>query len=298
MSRHPLALRTPRTVALIVALLGCAIAIGAALFTPLAGAATVQEASLSMSSDEGDYIGQGQTYAYDSAAGDGFNSTTTAGTVEASVQAANGDWWYLRFGAPQGETLAAGTYADATRFWSGDPTQPGLDVFGNGRGCNTLTGSFTVTQITFGADAAVESFDADFEQHCEGATAALRGHLHLVNAPAPPPLAIDLGLASAGRADRVGGAAHVSGTITCNRPTTVYLSGRLTQRATRFAQATGSFSLAVPCSGTTAWQADVRSENSVPFGAGSAQLTVNASAFDPETGQATDSDSATVKLTR
>jgi len=298
MSRHPHAQGSPRSLPLLIALVGLVLALSAAVSAPLASAAPVLEGSLSMTSDEGDYIGQGQTWSYDSSAGDVFGVTTTAASVEGSVQAANGDWWHMRFAAPQGETLTTGTYDGATRYPFQDPSDPGLDVFGDGRGCNTLTGSFTVTQIAFDDAGAVQSFDADFEQHCEGAEPALRGHVHLVSAPPPPPLTIAFGLASDGRVDR-SGAATVSGTITCSKPASVWLSGTLTQRATRFAQATGTFNQMIQCSGTTSWDAPVRSSNSVPFGAGRAQLSVEASAFDPETSQSiTASDSKTVKLKR
>lgn len=270
-----------------------------ALLTPLAQAATVQEASLSMSSDAGDYIGQGLTYSYSTSAGDTFGSSTSAQVVHVNVSAANGDWWYLDFAAPAGQTLAVGTYDSATRYPFQDASVPGLSVSGNGRGCNTLTGSFTVTEIAIGASGAIEHFDADFEQHCEGATPALRGHVHVVTAPAPAPLSIGLGLATTASTDRQTGVATVNGTITCNRPTTVWLSGTLTQRVTRFAQATGHFSRQVACSGTTTWQAAVSPQSSVPFGPGSALLSVDASAYDPEAGQSvTDHKSATVKLRR
>lgn len=136
-------------------------------------------------------------------------------------------------------------------------------------------------------------------QHCEGAEPALRGHIHIVLAPAPPPLTIGLELDASGTFGRISGTATVGGTVTCSRPTTVFLSGGPTQRATRFAQATGSLSLSIPCDGTTPWKAQVTSQNSVPFGPGTAQLSVHASAFDSDTGQpATDSDTASVKLSR
>jgi hypothetical protein len=298
MSRHPHARRSPRSVPLLIVLVGFVLALGAAVVAPLASAAPVLEGSLSMTSDAGDWVGQGQTWSYDAGAGDVFGVTTTAGTVEGSIQTASGTWWNMSFGAPQGETLATGTYDGATRYPFHDPSGPGLEVSGDGRGCNTLTGSFTVTQIAFDDAGAVQRFDADFVQHCEGAEPALRGHVHLVKAPPPPPLTIALTLASGGRADRAG-TATVSGTITCSKPATVWLSGTLTQRTTRFAQATGTFSRVLQCDGPTSWDATVRSSNSVPFGAGSAQLGVDASAFDPDTPwPTTASASKTVKLTR
>jgi hypothetical protein len=39
----------------------------------------------------------------------------------------------------------------------------------------------------------------------------------------------------------------------------------------------------IQCSGTTSWDAPVHSNNSVPFGTGNAQLSVQASAFDADT---------------
>ena len=300
MCRHSHVLRSPRSsLSLLIVLVGLVLALSAALLAPLANAAPALEGSLSMTSDEGDFVGQGQPWSYDSTAGDVFGVTTTAGTVDGDVQAANGAWWNMRFAAPQGETLATGTYDGATRLFQ-YPSGPGLEVFGDGRGCNTLTGSFTVTQIAFDDGGAVQSFDADFVQHCEGAEPALRGHVHLVKGSPPPPLTLGLTLASGGRVDRASGTATVSGTVTCSRPASyVWLSGTLTQRATRFAQASGTFSLVLQCDGTTAWEATVNSSNSVPFGAGPAQLSVDASAFDPETPwPTTASASKTVKLKR
>jgi len=204
----------------------------------------------------------------------------------------------MRFAAPQGQTLATGTYDGATRYPFQAPSDPGMDVFGDGRGCNTLTGSFTVTQITFSSGGAVESFDADFEQHCEGAEPALRGHVHVVSEPPPPPLTIAIGLPKTGVVARTSGTATISGTVTCSTPTTVWLSGTLTQRATRFAVATGHFDRQVQCSGTTAWQATVSSSNSVPFNPGQAELSVDAFGYDANWQQVNATNAATIKLAR
>ena len=44
-----------------------------------------------------------------------------------------------------------------------------------GRGCNELTATFTIHELTFDANGVLRTFRADFEQHCEGGTPALRG---------------------------------------------------------------------------------------------------------------------------
>jgi hypothetical protein len=72
--------------------------------------------------------------------------------------------------------LAPGLYSDAERALFASPGHPGLDVAFQGRGCNSLTGSFTVDEATFSPDGStINTFSAAFEQHCEGASAALIG---------------------------------------------------------------------------------------------------------------------------
>jgi hypothetical protein len=274
-------------------------AVSAGLSAPAAGAISAATASSTMTSDAADYIGQGLTYSYSTDTDDAFSSSTDGNAVHVTLTASNGDFWSLDFAAPAGQTLAPGTYSDANR----DPFQgtgPGLDVSGNGRGCNTLTGSFTVSNLTFGPHSYLQSFDVSFEQQCEGADPALRGRLHVVNPPAPDPLQIALTLNQRDTAHRVTGTATVSVTVTCNRVTTVSLTGQLTQRANRNAISTGSFFIDVACSPTTTgWQVSVSSGNGVPFNPGSAHLAVTATAFDePYDQQLTATQSATVRLAR
>lgn len=63
---------------------------------------------------------------------------------------------------------------------------PGLDVSGNGRGCNTLEGLFTVTAIEVKTDGSVKSVGITFEQHCEGEQPALRGTFNYRTSLMPP----------------------------------------------------------------------------------------------------------------
>jgi hypothetical protein len=141
-----------------------------------------------MTSDPGDYIGQGTTYLYTSAA-DTITYSGSAQYVSGGVDAADGDWWGASFVPAQGDVLVGGaTYPDAHRYpFNG--SGPGMDVSGSGRGCNTLVGSFTVNQIGFSsATGTLDRLDLTFEQHCEGATPALRGRLrYRARADVTPP---------------------------------------------------------------------------------------------------------------
>jgi hypothetical protein len=149
-----------------------------------AGPAQAQTTSLTLNSQPGDFIGQGQT----------LTLTTNDGTFTARQNTPNsvsifflgfqlGSFWLLDFAAPQGVPLSVGIYDGATRFPFQAPTGPGLDVAGDGRGCNTLTGRFEVLQIAVDAAGNVTSFAADFEQHCEGSTAALFGSIRINAGP-------------------------------------------------------------------------------------------------------------------
>lgn len=99
-------------------------------------------------------------------------------------------WSYdLYFAAPGNVMLEPGTYTGATRYPFQQPNEPGLSVSGYGRACNQLSGNFTVREIRYGLDRSVESFAADFEQHCEGFTGTLRGTI-LFNHRKPKPFPV------------------------------------------------------------------------------------------------------------
>jgi hypothetical protein len=131
---------------------------------------------LYLDSEPGDWVGAGiqQTMT----PGDGTFSAdrTFDNGVAISFLGFNpGNFWHLQFAAPGKATLVPGVYEGATRWPFQAPTDAGLSVSGDGRGCNTLTGRFEVLEAVYGAGGEVVSFAADFEQHCEGGEPALFG---------------------------------------------------------------------------------------------------------------------------
>jgi hypothetical protein len=170
----------------LAAALSLTAAAGGLLVAGTAHAQTVASGSLSFSGDAGEFITQSKSYSYSTSNGDGLSvSSATGGEISVSVNAYNGDWWTLDIAAPASQVLAPGTYTAAHRYpFNG--TGPGLSLTGDGRGCNTLTGSFTVTKAVFGPQGYVQAFDATFQQNCEGGTLAARGQVHISNPPAPP----------------------------------------------------------------------------------------------------------------
>lgn len=133
----------------------------------------------------GDPIGRGQSssYALSSAV---FTPTLDTDRRHVNVRVAGPDgttFWLLDFGAPAGQQLAAGVYANAARWPFQPGTVPGLSVTGNGAGCNTVTGQFTILEIQYDASNAVQRFHATFEQHCDGAVPGLTGEIFVVANP-------------------------------------------------------------------------------------------------------------------
>lgn len=147
----------------------------------MSAAANAETTALYYKSMPGDWIGAGQERLVTSGEASIYANRNYHQGVSFNINT-NGpwpgqQWWYLDFAAPNRQTITEGNYESATRF----PFQPvsgaGLSLSGNGRGCNTLTGRFTVLEAVYDASGKVQRFAADFEQHCEGLTPALFGQI-------------------------------------------------------------------------------------------------------------------------
>jgi hypothetical protein len=137
---------------------------------------------LKLTSEPGDYIGQGRSATMTAPAWrllPNFSNAPDSVTPSfETVDTTNFTRWTVWLGAPKGKALHLGTYANAERAAFRTGPTPGIDVFGDGRGCNHTYGSFTVSKVTMDQQGNVQSFEATFEQHCESPTApALRGYV-------------------------------------------------------------------------------------------------------------------------
>jgi hypothetical protein len=129
-----------------------------------------------LQSDTGDYIGSGTTYTFTQ---DNVQITASATGGHLSVTVTgNQDWWFGDFVVPNSlSQLQSGYYGNLTRYPFNDPAVGGLDWFGNGRGCNTLSGWFAIDNVTYNS-GNLTAIDLRFEQHCEGWSPALYGWIH------------------------------------------------------------------------------------------------------------------------
>lgn len=132
------------------------------------------QTTITLQSDAGDFVGEGLSYTYTKADA-ALAFTARGGTLKVSV--AGDQTWTGEFDLPAALTqFQPGTYPNLTRAAFRDPAVGGLDWSGEGRGCNTVSGSITVNSATY-ASGALSAIDLSFEQHCEGAAPALHGHV-------------------------------------------------------------------------------------------------------------------------
>ena len=108
-----------------------------------------------------------------------FQGASSPNVIAIQVQPSSGGTpWYLSFDSTHlGVPLDAGVYENAQRESFSMPGHPGLEVYGNGHGCNTITGRFQVHEHVRDANGLV-SATVSFEQHCEGGAPVLNGCIH------------------------------------------------------------------------------------------------------------------------
>jgi hypothetical protein len=130
-----------------------------------------------LTSDAGDYIGGGRSYTY-------TNANAILPLVNGSqgifLRVIGNERWDANFEVPPGQNLAPGSWVNVTRWGGQAPGRPGMSWSGEGRGCNALTGSFTIDSLIWssGIGSKLVSLDLRFEQHCEDLAPALKGTIH------------------------------------------------------------------------------------------------------------------------
>jgi hypothetical protein len=130
-----------------------------------------------LESGQGDVVGNGRRYLYNDANAR-LKVSMTAGYLELSVDDGNGTEWRGEFaGMSSLKQLVRGYYAGLQRHSHEDPARGGLEWKGSGRACHDLSGWFVLDKVSFAGNRVV-GLDLRFEQHCEGAAAALNGQIH------------------------------------------------------------------------------------------------------------------------
>jgi hypothetical protein len=146
------------------------------------------ETSLVLTSEPGDSIGQGQSHRFVDGENARIAVSGVRGRLSARVDVGTEMWWDLRFGPRLGQRLRAGrTFGRAQRA-AFNGVAASLEVTSTGRGCNMLSGKFSIRELTWWR-GRVRTLVLSFEQHCENKAPALRGTLryHAGQPGAPRP---------------------------------------------------------------------------------------------------------------
>ncbi len=136
---------------------------------------------LIMNSTRHDYIGGGRSWNVTSANWSAhLFDNDRDGLVDylyiyaADVPASQGLFWICTFGSDKiFQPLRPGEYRDCERAAFAGVGHPGLDIGGDGRGCNMLTGQFSIGSIVVdysGSEPRLVEFSASFLQYCENQT--------------------------------------------------------------------------------------------------------------------------------
>ncbi|AAZ98762.1 hypothetical protein Tbd_2809 [Thiobacillus denitrificans ATCC 25259] len=150
------------------------------LYGPSYGAYATK-GSVYMISEPGNYVGAGMTQGVTWVHGvDGLFSESVNYDKGASITYNGDSWFYFDFAAPtynpstnttDGNYLAVGRYDNATRFPFNSPTKPGLDVSGDGRGNNQLSGWFEILEVEYDVSKThIQKLAVDFTQYGENLT--------------------------------------------------------------------------------------------------------------------------------
>ena len=140
---------------------------------PTAGAldAATAMTAVVLDGEAGDSISEGHAWTFVDPSKIFVMDLTTSNWLRVTIQSTSS--WSIDLRAPDASTLIAGSYENAERAAFASPGHPGLDVNGDGRGCNTVSGRFTIHEATWGADGKPTVFAATLEQHCEGNAPAM-----------------------------------------------------------------------------------------------------------------------------
>ena len=131
---------------------------------------------LSMSSESGDYIGQGKNWFYTTDSSEFIVTASDLNRVYLSIK--SNTTWSVNVAAPDADLIQTQTYTNVQREPFTDIGVAGLSVSGDGRGCNSLTGEFTVKTIEYQeASDDIDSYNAVFTQFCGNSEAALTGEI-------------------------------------------------------------------------------------------------------------------------
>jgi hypothetical protein len=185
-----------------------------------------QNTRMSIVSQPGDYIGQGQTITSNTVVVD---TPYPNGTIQIFAAVAPDRMYSITLSPSLTLPIVPGVYENVSNYgW------PSMSVSGDGRGC-TGNGRFEILEALFDANGRALRFRANFEYHCGGLNQpGLFGEISIVGPP-PPRLVLGFKIDKESRLNRATGRVRVAGKVRCSLPTTVkYALIQITQETKHY----------------------------------------------------------------
>ncbi|MEJ5992739.1 hypothetical protein WG902_22305 [Ramlibacter sp. PS3R-8] len=147
-------------------------------------AVTAAQTQILLGSDPGEFVGAGRSYAYTQASAV-IQVDVTEGVLHLRIH--GDESWDAHFALPTSRRrFNGGTFSNLGRYPSGNPEVGSMSWSGEGRGCNTLLGSFRVNSSEYVGGELV-AVDMDFVQQCDAQPPALFGNIRwFANDPTQP----------------------------------------------------------------------------------------------------------------
>jgi len=135
--------------------------------------------TLSLSGDAGEFVSSGKSWMLRNPAQE--VQLTQDGPGEIEISFGHGESEFdSSFSTEDGKRFELKTYAAAERFGFASHGHPGIEVSGDGRACNGIVGSFTVTKVSYKPDGTISGFAATFSQSCDDSRLIARGSVDVV----------------------------------------------------------------------------------------------------------------------
>jgi hypothetical protein len=147
-----------------------------ALVPAAPAAAAFPDNSAVLLASPGEFVTSGLPHEYDDL-NSALTLTGTSGDVTLHAAGTDGSTFSLEFAAKPGSLLQPGVYKNVERASFRNANRAGMEITGNGHGCNTITGWFEVKDIAVDSNSQVQRLQVLYEQHCEGAAAAVFGEV-------------------------------------------------------------------------------------------------------------------------
>jgi hypothetical protein len=146
-----------------------------------------------MTSGPNNWVGSGRAYSYGPLNSDiSIDGVAESVSIRVRGRLDQGDWWNAWFDPPAGRKLVPGHFLNATRWSPADEPGARMEVDGQGRGCNTLSGEFTVEHSAFAPDGRLTELGVSFAQYCDTDTDPLEGRFEYHVGGSTPPFGAGL----------------------------------------------------------------------------------------------------------